>query len=278
MPEDIESDMPPTSSRIQDRLAGLKKIRKKALVIFATAGFPAGDSTVEVVMSLAEAGVDIIELGMPFSDPIADGPVIQASSASALRNGITLEGILGAVSKVRTTSQIPLVLMGYLNPIMAYGTEKFFRDAAGAGVDGVILPEIPLEEAPRFSDLLRNNGLAQILLVTPTTPDGRMQAIDSASSGFVYCVSSTGVTGSGKYIGLAQYVRRAKGAMRHNPLLVGFGIQSVEDARAASEHADGVIVGSAYLQRLQKGQSVMEAASWVRTLRAGLDSPRGGES
>jgi tryptophan synthase alpha chain len=261
------------SSRIQDRLGVLKREGKKGLAIFVTAGFPDKESTPAVVASLEKAGVDIVELGMPFSDPLADGPVIQASSAKALANGMTLRGILQAVREIRKGSSVPIVLMGYLNPIMSYGLEEFFRDAAEAGVDGIILPELPLEEAPRFEGEFTRHGIAQILLVTPTTPDERMKEIDAASGGFVYCVSSKGVTGAGKSSGLQDYVRRARKAITQNPLLVGFGITSVQDARNAGDGADGVIIGSAYLKRIQEGASLQEAADWVQEIRAGLDRP-----
>jgi tryptophan synthase alpha chain len=270
MPNAIEQG-PGMSTRIQDRLETLRRERRKALVIFVTAGFPERDSTPGVVSALEDAGADIIELGMPFSDPLADGSVIQSSSAKALDNGMTLKGILESVKEIRKGSSVPIVLMGYLNPIMSYGQEAFFHEAAEAGVDGMILPELPLEEAPRLAREFEKNGIAQILLVTPTTPDDRMKAIDEASSGFVYCVSSTGVTGSGKSEGLVEYIHRARAAITRNPLLVGFGIKSVEDARAAGAGADGVIIGSAFLKRLQDGMTVEDAAGWVREIRRGLD-------
>jgi tryptophan synthase alpha chain len=188
---------------------------------------------------------------------------------------MTLKRILEDVRMLRAQSGIPIVLMGYLNPIMAYGLNAFFQDAADAGVDGMILPELPLEEAQPFSALFKEHGLAQILLVAPTTSDDRMKEIDTNSTGFVYCVSSTGVTGSSKSNGLGEYVRRARKFVRHNPLLVGFGITSVEEAVKASEDSDGVIIGSAYLKQLQDGTSVPAAAAWVREVRTGLDVTAG---
>jgi tryptophan synthase alpha subunit len=186
----------PAMNRLTTVLSSLRERRKKALALFLTAGYPAADSTPGLVLSLAGAGADIIEIGMPFSDPLADGPVIQQSSATAIQNGVTIAGILDGIRKIRESSAVPLVLMGYINPILSYGSGRFFSDAASAGVDGVILPELTLEESVRFKSEIELNGLSQILLVAPTTPPERITAIDTASGGFLYCVSTTGVTGA----------------------------------------------------------------------------------
>jgi tryptophan synthase alpha chain len=260
----------PNQNRITKELGRLAAKREKALALFITAGFPDLSSTVEFVPRLAEAGADLIEIGMPFSDPLADGPVIQMSSAIALKNGVTIATILNDVRAVRGSCDIPLVMMGYVNPILSYGVDRFFRDAAQAGVDGVILPELPLEESGRFAGQMKTNKLAQILLVTPTTPAERIRKIDAASEGFLYCVARTGVTGTGGKSAAGDYVARVKSNAPKNPVMVGFGISTPDDARRAAEHADGVIVGSALIRILQKTGSQDDLCRLVESLKAGL--------
>jgi tryptophan synthase alpha chain len=191
---------------------------------------------------------------MPFSDPLADGPIIQQSSAIALKNGATLNTIFSDVKTIRKRSEIPIVLMGYLNPILRYGVERFFRMAKEVGVDGMILPEVPKEEAAPFNSLIRGNGLSNILLVAPTTSDARIEEIDALSSGFLYCVATTGVTGAERKTASREYVRRAKAHAKKNPVLVGFGISTSKDARATARDCDGVIVGSALIKRIMRGR------------------------
>ncbi len=249
-------------ARIVDKLADIKAEGGKALTLFLTAGFPELHSTPELVLELERAGADIIELGMPFSDPLADGPIIQQSSAIALKNGATLDTILSDVKKIRASSNIPIVLMGYVNPILKHGAERFFNSAREAGVDGVILPEVPKEEAERFSHVIEGNQLANILLVAPTTSDERVEEIDKASSGFLYCVSTTGVTGAGGQTPALDYIRRVKHHAKKNPVLVGFGISSSKEARRYAKEADGVIVGSALIKRIMRGRD-NRFADWV---------------
>ena len=266
------------SDRLQKRLEGLRSRRKRALAFFYTAGYPEIGSTVQVGRALAAGGADIIELGMPFSDPLADGPVIQRSSEVALRNGMSLKLLLEQVRLLREELdirrdevKIPIVLMGYLNPILRYGSERFFGDAASAGVDGIILPELPLEEAGRFAGELREAGLAQILLVTPTTPPARLSEIDSLASGFVYCVSMTGVTGGKVVGGVSEYLRGVRERVTRNPMLVGFGISTPDQAVAMGTEADGVIIGSALICKLEKPGSMESLSEWVRGFREALD-------
>ncbi|HTY00079.1 MAG TPA: tryptophan synthase subunit alpha [Bacteroidota bacterium] len=256
-------------SRIAGTFRDLKKEGGKALTLFLTSGFPGRESVRSIVPSLVEAGADMIELGMPFSDPLADGPVIQESSTVALRNGTTLKHVLEDVEHIRAGTQVPLLLMGYVNPLLRYGMENFARDAASAGIDGLILPEVPLEETGRFAEELSKNRLDQILLVTPTTPRERIQAIDRASSGFVYCVSTTGVTGR-KATVAGGYLASVRSLVVRNPLQVGFGITGPEDARAAAAHADGIIVGSALVRKLRDGIPESQLAAWVRSLKAAV--------
>lgn len=257
-------------NRIGHCLDHLRLEGKKGLVLFLTAGFPRLGSTVRLVSTLEEAGADMIELGMPFTDPLADGPVIQECSSVALQNGVTLEWILSTVRSIRLHTDIPIVLMGYLNPILRFGAEKFFAAAARSGVDGFILPEVPLEEAGRFGAVLTSHSLANILLVAPTTPPARMELIDGASGGFVYCVSATGVTGTGSRTPAIEYIRRARQHVKKNPLLVGFGISQPEEAHTYAQEADGVIIGSALLQRLMKGESTPAISRWVREIKGAL--------
>lgn len=228
----------------------------KVLNIFLTAGFPHLEDTVSLVKGFEEAGADLIELGMPFSDPLADGPTIQKSSELAIENGATIGWILETVKEIRTLSNIPLVLMGYLNPVLKYGLSRFVEEANQAGVDGLIIPDVPLEESERILELLKGTNISFIHLVSPTTSDERMRRIDDISSGFVYCVSVTGVTGSRDGESVAKsvdsYIDRVKTNITKNPVLVGFGIKNREDAVVISKKTDGFIVGSAVIELIMK--------------------------
>lgn len=261
--------------RIEERLSVLRARGKKALVFFVTAGFPERDSTPDVAAALQEGGADMLEIGMPFSDPPADGPAIQNSSARALKNGVGLATVLEAVRRIRTRSAIPLVLMGYLNPILTFGAERFFAEAAKAGVDGIILPELPLEETHRFKAPMEANGLSQVLLVAPTTSDDRMARIDAASRGFLYCVSLAGVTGSSRRAPLTDYLERVRRHASRNPVLVGFGISNPDDAASMAGASDGVIIGSALVRILESYPSSDVLAAWARTFREALDRTSG---
>jgi tryptophan synthase alpha chain len=256
--------------RIERSLREAAGRHEKALSLFVTAGYPTLQSTREILGVLEEGGADLVELGMPFSDPLADGPVIQESSMVALKNGVTLEGILGDVAAFRRSSDLPIVLMGYLNPILRYGAERFFAAAADAGVDGLILPELPLGEGEAYRAMIRSRGIADILLVAPTTADDRIRDIDLASEGFLYCVSATGVTGLAGRIPAERYLRNVKGQAAKNPVLVGFGISTPADARAFGEPVDGIVVGSALLRRLAGGASFEAIAQWVGELKSAL--------
>jgi tryptophan synthase alpha chain len=250
-------------NRVSAALAALQERKEKALALFITAGYPLMDSAVTFVPKLAKAGADIIEIGMPFSDPLADGPVIQASSQQAIQNGITLAIILEQVKEIRKQTSVPIILMGYVTPILNYGVEKFFADAARAGADGVILPEVPLEESKTYLELTQKNNLADILLVSPTTADKRIRELDNASTGFLYCVSTTGVTGKTSASDIHLYVRRVKRNAKKNAVLVGFGIRTPEDAQRIARDADGVIIGSALIQKLIAQTSTADICQWV---------------
>lgn len=257
-------------NRIQRTMIRCKVEKEKALACFLTAGYPTPEELLPLVCAIEKGGADIIELGMPFSDPMADGPVIQLSSQIALQQGVTLEWMLSQVRLIRQRSEIPIVLMGYLNPIIAYGAEKFFNDSSLAGVDGIILPELPLEEQGRYADLISANRLANILLVTPTTSTKRIVLIDKGSSGFLYCVSTAGVTGSPKSKIDTNYIKKVKTTAKKNPVLVGFGIKSAEDAKRAVLNADGVIVGSALIELIGKGKSLAAIEVFVRGIKNGM--------
>ncbi|HCA79089.1 MAG TPA: tryptophan synthase subunit alpha [Bacteroidetes bacterium] len=253
-------------NRITARLAGLQEKKEKALALFITAGFPNLHDTPSIILEAENGGADLVEIGMPFSDPLADGPVIQHSSARALRNGVTLKHIFRQAGELRRHSEIPIILMGYMNPILSYGLERFLAHAGESGVDGLILPEVPLEETPRFASQIRRHELAQILMVTPTTPLSRQRMIDQASTGFLYCVSATGVTGKRSKHPDFGYVGRVKQRAKKNPVLVGFGIRNREDVRRFSSVSDGVIVGSACIEFLEKNGK-RNFGRWVRSLK-----------
>jgi tryptophan synthase alpha chain len=258
--------------KLQERLNSNISKGRRSLAMFLTAGYPALDATADLVCALEDGGADIVEIGVPFSDPLADGPVIQKASGIAIANGVTLPWILNLVSQIRKRSGVPLVLMGYLNPIMRYGVDRFFDDAAAVGVDGLILPELPLEEWGSYAPAVTSAGLAGILLATPTTPPARVRAIDAASSGFVYCVSTTGVTGGAVAGSALENVRAVRAHVTRNPMLVGFGISRPEDAVTFARDTDGVIVGSALLRQLEGDPSPGGTRVWTAAFRQALNT------
>lgn len=262
-------------SRLESTFAQLKKRGETALIPFITAGDPTPELTVDLVRTLANAGADIIELGVPFSDPMADGPTIQASSERALAAGTTLQKVLQIVAQARREVQIPLVLMGYYNPVFHYGIEAFARDAANAGVDALLLVDLPPEEAGEVRPAMDAAGLPLITLLAPTTPTQRMRQLAAAAQGYIYYVSMTGVTGtqtvSPESIRVA--VEELK-TMTQIPVAVGFGITTAADARAVAEFADAVVVGSALVRIIAeqgKDSGLLPAvAAFVSELKAGL--------
>jgi tryptophan synthase alpha chain len=259
---------------LSDRLMNNRQRGVPSLVLFLTGGYPTLESTVDLVLGLEEGGADAVEIGMPFSDPMADGAMIQRSSAVALANGVTIPWMLEQISRLRQRTSIPLILMGYVNPIFRYGVDRFFVDAAAAGVDGVILPEVPLGEWERFRAKVEEQHLCGILLVAPTTSPERVRAIDEASSGFLYAVSSTGVTGGMADGNSMKYISAMRKLVKKNPMLVGFGVSSHSQAEAFARVADGVVIGSALLRELDAGGGVRELSSWVRGFRTALDASR----
>ncbi len=235
------------SSRLSTHIRSISATGHKALGVFVTSGFPSPKDTPAILRAMDEGGADFIELGMPFSDPLAEGLPIQHSSQVAIAAGITMQQTLRFAAGFREQSETPLVLMGYANPIVKYGISNFFRDAQSSGVDGVILPDVLPELDSPFLMAARANNIDLISLIAPTTPEDRMTQIDELSSGFVYAVSVTGVTGSdlGSKAPIQAYLQRASTVLSRNPLMVGFGIRTRRDVLEMSLHTDGAIIGSA---------------------------------
>ena len=261
--------------RLQNRLKELRRDGRKALSLFVTAGFPSIRETVPLVLELAESGADVIELGMPFSDPVADGPTIQRSSEVALRNGVTLRKTLEFSRQIRARSDVPLVLMGYANPIYAYGLAKFLAQCSDIGVDGTIIADLPPEESEDYVRTAEKMSLAAIFLAAPTTTPRRLARLDEISTGFLYCVSITGVTGERRQIAkhALEFLQRARASVKKNPLLVGFGISTPEDASRIARLSDGVVIGSALIKVLQNGSGkpLDRARRFTKSLRRALD-------
>ena len=240
-----------------------KEKSKRVLNVYCTAGYPSLDSTMKVMGSLQKNGADIIELGMPYSDPLADGEVIQVSSIKALANGMNIAVLFDQIKDMRKSISIPVILMGYMNPILQYGFENFCKKAKEVGVDGLILPDLPLFEFEQsYGKIITENNLDFIFLVTPETPVDRIRKLDSLSSGFLYAVSSSATTGKDKDFNVvAQYLQKLQAMQLKNPILVGFGIKDKATFDAATLHTQGAIIGSAYIQQLTKGGDIETTTS-----------------
>lgn len=236
-------------NRITRKFAQLKANNKKALITYVTAGDPNLKATADLVLAMEQAGADIIELGIPYSDPLADGPVIQAASQRALQGGTTLTKIFEMITGLRKETQVPLVLMTYVNPIIQYGVEIFAAKAAKAGVDGLIIPDLPSEEMEILKGPMNEAGLAIIPLVAPTSTESRIAKIAKEAQGFIYCVSLTGVTGVREQVGqnVEAFIERVR-KYTDKPLALGFGVSTPEQAAQMVKAADGVIVGSALVK------------------------------
>ncbi|MBX3257199.1 MAG: tryptophan synthase subunit alpha [Chitinophagaceae bacterium] len=235
-----------------------KQKQNNVLNIYCTAGYPTLNSTIEVMEALQANGADLIELGIPYSDPLADGPVIQESGGVALLNGMTIKALIGQLQQMRKTVHVPVILMGYINPVLQYGFEKFCKDVAAAGVDGLILPDIPVREfETEYGPTVKKYGLDFIFLVTPETSADRIRKIDELSTGFIYAVSSSSTTGKDKnFSNVEVYLERLKDMRLNNPVLVGFGIKDRSSFESACVHANGAIIGSAYIKALQENPDV----------------------
>lgn len=255
-------------SRVADTFAALRARGRKGLVGFITAGDPGLERTEEVALALERGGVDVLELGVPFSDPLADGPVIQRSSERALRAGVTLAGVLDLVRRLRRRSALPLVLFSYFNPLLRYGLARLAADAAAAGVDGVLVTDLPPEEAGEWVACARDASLDTVFLASPTSPEERLRRVAALSRGFVYAVSRTGVTGEQERI--SEDARPLLERLRlhtEEPVALGFGISTPEQVAQAAAVADAVVVGSAlvrYLEEQPQGD-VAERVRWLKS-------------
>ena len=241
------------SKRLNDLINDKSGKGEKLLSIFVTAGFPEIESTKETILTLDEAGVDFIELGVPFSDPIADGPIIQKASDRAIQNGVNLDIIFHLMKEIRQSSQIPIILMGYLNPINKMGIDAFIAKASESSVDGLIIPDWSIEENQKYSDMLKNHDLDIIHLIAPNTPKDRLNLIDRISTSFIYGVAYTGVTGQDNKPTekTGDFLSKIREEL-NQPLMIGFGIKNREDYLTYTKYADGVIIGSAFIQLLEK--------------------------
>lgn len=255
--------------RIARRFDELKARGAKAFIPYIMAGAPSLKRTHELIGILEEGGADIIELGVPFTDPVADGPVIQRAAEQALARGVTLRKVIGLVEKARKRTQIPIVLMTYYNPVFKYGVKAFARDAAGAGVDGLIVPDLPPHEAGELIAPARRHGLDTVFLYAPTSTDARRRLVARRSSGFIYYVSIAGITGSKLEVDRTTMSSiKAMKSISRLPVAIGFGVSKPDEARRVAALADGVIVGSAIVKRA--GEPGLKR--FVASLRKGIDS------
>ena len=231
---------------------------KNILSIYFTAGFPKLNDTGKILSALQKHGADLIEVGMPYSDPLADGPVIQQSSMIALNNGITIKKLFEQLENCRNDIHVPLILMGYLNPVMQYGIEEFCRDAHNAGIDGIILPDLPLYEyESEYKSIFEKFNLDFIFLITPETTADRIRKIDDLSNGFIYAVSSSSITGTDKNMhAQEQYFQRLKDMKLKNPVIVGFGIKDFQTFSQACRHTAGAIIGTAYIKAIENSVNI----------------------
>ncbi|HEY4207032.1 MAG TPA: tryptophan synthase subunit alpha [Puia sp.] len=247
-------------SRITDLF---RRKDRRILNVYCTAGFPQLNSTLEVMKALQDNGADMIELGMPYSDPLADGPVIQASSMKALENGMTIAVLFEQLKDFRKTIRLPVLLMGYMNPVLQYGFERFCAAAAAVGVDGLILPDLPIYEfETEYGPVIRKYGLDFVFLITPETSPERIAKVDSLSSGFLYAVSSSSTTGQDKDMGGQQaYFEKLQEMPLRNPVLVGFGIKDKGTFETTCQYTNGAIIGTAYIKALENAKDINAATA-----------------
>lgn len=242
---------------------------KKLLSIYFTAGFPHLNDTEEILEELEKSGVDMVEIGLPFSDPLADGPTIQQSSTQALENGMTTEVLFNQLKDIRKTVSIPLLIMGYFNPILQYGVEKFCQKSAEIGIDGLIIPDLPMDVyVENYKEIFERYNLVNVFLITPQTSEERIRTIDEISNGFIYMISSASVTGAKNEFGEAQknYFQRIQSMNLKTPQIVGFGISNSQTFEAATQFAKGAIIGSAFVKFLKENK-VKEIPKFISTLR-----------
>ena len=258
---------------MQNRITELFNKKKQGILnVYYTAGYPSINDTVTIAQALQKAGADLIEIGIPFSDPVADGPTIQASNKVALDGGMTLHLLLEQIKEIRKTVTLPIILMGYLNPVIQYGVEKFARDISALGVDGVILPDLPLHEfEEQYKELFNSLNLCNTFLISPTTSEVRIRQIDDATEGFIYAVSASSITGAKGEFSAEQiaYFERLKKMNLKNPFLIGFGISNQSTFNKAAQHSAGAIVGSAFINLLSESKDIpADIEKFVKSIKA----------
>ncbi|HRW62681.1 MAG TPA: tryptophan synthase subunit alpha [Bacteroidales bacterium] len=247
----------------------LNKKQDKLFSIYFTAGFPALESTTNIINELEKSNVDLIEIGIPFSDPVADGPVIQFSNSASIENGMTLKKLFNQLDEIKNTSKIPKILMGYFNPILKYGVEEFCKSCKNVGIDGVIIPDLPIYEYEnKYQDVFKKHGIHFIFLVSPQTSLERLQQIDSLSTSFIYAVSTNSTTGGKADLNLqADYFKRLKSNLT-NPFLIGFGVKDNESFSIACNYANGAIIGSAFINAIsQSGDLKKNIQEFIHMIR-----------
>ena len=252
-------------NRINTRMADPKKV----LSIYFTAGYPEKEDTTKVLQQLQDNGVDLVEIGLPFSDPLADGPTIKDSSTTALKNGMSTQLLFDQLKDIRKSIHIPLIVMGYFNPMLQYGVDAFLKECAQIGIDGIIMPDLPLAEYKQhYAAMYEKYGIKNIFLITPQTSDARIREIDKASDSFIYLVSTASVTGSKSGFGPEQeaYFERIANMKLKNPLLVGFGIHDAHTFTQATKHTSGAIIGSAFIKTITE-KGLAGIAPFIQSLR-----------
>ncbi|MDA9888503.1 tryptophan synthase subunit alpha [Flavobacteriaceae bacterium] len=252
-------------NRINTRMADPKKV----LSIYFTAGYPEKEDTTKVLQQLQDSGVDLVEVGLPFSDPLADGPTIQDSSTTALKNGMSTQLLFDQLKDIRKSIHIPLIVMGYFNPMLQYGVDAFLKECAQIGIDGIIMPDLPLAEYKQhYAAMYEKYGIKNIFLITPQTSDARIREIDKASDSFIYLVSTASVTGSKSGFGPEQeaYFERIANMKLKNPLVVGFGIHDAHTFTQATKHTSGAIIGSAFIKTITE-KGLAGIAPFIQSLR-----------
>ena len=255
---------------ITNRIDEVFQKKKEILNIYFTAGFPSLDDTIRIAKALEQAGADMLEIGIPFSDPVADGPTIQDSSHQALENGMSVKKLFEQLEDLRKEVTIPVLLMGYVNPIIQYGIESFCDDCARVGVDGVIVPDLPMQEyLDQYQAHFESKGIHNIFLISPNTSEERIREIDGNSNGFIYVVSSSSITGAKKDVqdGQLAYFERIESMKLNNPTLIGFGISNNETYQAACGHANGAIIGSAFIKQLASDASEKGIEAFVKGIK-----------
>ncbi|WP_462318035.1 tryptophan synthase subunit alpha [Marinilabilia sp.] len=256
-----------------EKLQALFKQKKDLLSVYFTAGFPNIDSTLPVLKALEEGGADFVEIGMPYSDPLADGPVIQNSSTVALKNGMSLKVLFEQLKDVKKSVKIPMILMGYFNPVLKFGVEEFIEQCKEVGISGMIIPDLPYETyIEKYEKLFTENGISNIFLITPQTPDDRIKNLDKASTSFIYMVSSAAVTGARDGLSPKQveYFERVNSMGLNTPRMVGFGISNHESYKEVCQYAHGAIVGSAFIKHLESNGDDHEGiVGFIKKLKNG---------